>query len=84
MSLLLRDSHLEYLQGGLERRIYLDPTSDSLVRGVVGHSAGCTVVLTPDDCEQVGYDLDTCSGIVAQRLATIMDGDTDWSDPDEV
>ena len=80
--LLLTENDLEWLRQGLDHRVYFDPTDDGIVLGTSAHCGPCTVVLSPDDAEQASYDLDVCSGIVAERLCSIRDGDDDWSDPD--
>jgi hypothetical protein len=67
--LLLTASHLKWLRGGLSHRIFYSPEDDRLVQGSSDHSGGCVVMLTPDDCEQVDWDLGVCSGIVLERLA---------------
>ena len=70
--LLLTDSHLQWLRGGLDRAIFYDSLQDCLVKGAVDHSGGGEIVLRPDDCQQLDWDLDACSGVVLHRLDQIF------------
>jgi hypothetical protein len=67
--LLLTDGMLEHVRKNLDGVIFYQASTDSLVRGYLHHSGGCTPVLFHDDAEQADYDLDTCSGFVLERLA---------------